>query len=41
MTANVFGVKYVDEGKYGAGLKMLKHAQKVVDQTTNTGQNLK
>ena len=39
MTANVFGVKYVDEGKYGAGLKMLKHAQKLCDQTTNTGQD--
>jgi hypothetical protein len=39
VTANVFGVKYVDEGQYGPALKMLKHAQKLCDQTTSSGQD--
>ncbi len=39
VTANVFGVKYVDEGKFGQALKMLKHAQKLCDQTSSSGQD--
>ena len=39
VTANVFGVKFIDEGKFSQALQMLKHAQKLVDMTSSSGQD--
>lgn len=37
VSANVFGVKYVEEGKFNQALQMLKHSQKLCDMTSSTG----